>query len=111
MQDGLTAQRNSSVDDFLSLVAAGDIPHQDASLLDVPFLQQQQQQQRDGMQSQDSQEAMRQLLQQSNPALANALQSRSFGNLFLNNDSNKRKLEELTGQLQQQREQGDHKNR
>jgi len=39
-------QRNSSVDDFLSLMAAGDIPHQDASLLDVPLVQQQQQQKR-----------------------------------------------------------------
>lgn len=41
MQDGLN-NRNSSVDDFLSLVAAGDIPHQDAALLNVPLLQQQQ---------------------------------------------------------------------
>ena len=47
MQDGL-AQRNSSVDDFLSLVASGDIPHQDPHMLNVPLqsvLQQQQQQQ------------------------------------------------------------------
>lgn len=42
-QDGLN-QRQSSVDDFLSLVAAGDIPHQDPSLLNVPLMQQQQQQ-------------------------------------------------------------------
>mmetsp|Transcript_9147 Transcript_9147/g.17223 ORF Transcript_9147/g.17223 Transcript_9147/m.17223 type:complete len:881 (+) Transcript_9147:381-3023(+) len=45
MQEGLT-QRNSSVDDFLSLVASGDIPHQDPHLLNVPLqslLQQQQQ--------------------------------------------------------------------
>ena len=44
MQDGL-APRNSSVDDFLSLVASGDIPHQDPHLLNVPLqsiLQQQQ---------------------------------------------------------------------
>ncbi len=44
MQDGL-AQRNSSVDDFLSLVASGDIPHQDPHMLNVPLqsvLQQQQ---------------------------------------------------------------------
>lgn len=41
MQDGLD-QRNSSVEDFLSLVAAGDIPHQDPSLLNVPLMQQQQ---------------------------------------------------------------------
>jgi len=36
MQDGLS-QRNSSVDDFLSLVASGDIPHQDPHLLNVPL--------------------------------------------------------------------------
>lgn len=36
MQDGLN-HRNSSVDDFLSLMATGDIPHQDASLLNVPL--------------------------------------------------------------------------
>lgn len=44
MQDGL-APRNSSVDDFLSLVASGDIPHQDPHMLNVPLqsvLQQQQ---------------------------------------------------------------------
>ena len=36
MQDGL-AQRNTSVDDFLSLVANGDIPHQDPHMLNVPL--------------------------------------------------------------------------
>jgi hypothetical protein len=36
MQDGL-GQRNSSVEDFLSLMASGDIPHQDPNLLNVPF--------------------------------------------------------------------------
>ena len=36
MQDGLTG-RNSSVDDFLSLVASGDIPHQDPHMLNVPL--------------------------------------------------------------------------
>lgn len=36
VQDGL-AQRNTSVDDFLSLVANGDIPHQDPHLLNVPL--------------------------------------------------------------------------
>jgi hypothetical protein len=78
MQDGLNG-RNSSVDDFLSLVAAGDIPHQDPSLLNVPLMQQP-----------GSQEAMaKQLLAQQflqasasgNTALANALASRSFGNM------------------------------
>jgi hypothetical protein len=78
MQDGLN-QRSSSVDDFLSLVAAGDIPHQDPSLLNVPLMQQP-----------GSQEAVaKQLLAQQflqasasgNTALANALASRSFGNM------------------------------
>ena len=41
MQDGLNQRNSSSVDDFLSLIAAGDIPHQDASLLNVPLMQQQ----------------------------------------------------------------------
>lgn len=43
MQEGL-ANRNTSVDDFLSLVAAGDIPQQDATMLSVPLAQQQQRQ-------------------------------------------------------------------
>lgn len=39
MQDGLlnNMRQNSSVDDFLSLVANGDIPHQDPHLLNVPL--------------------------------------------------------------------------
>lgn len=41
MQDGLNQRNSSSVDDFLSLIAAGDIPHQDANLLNVPLMQQQ----------------------------------------------------------------------
>lgn len=50
MQDGLV-QRNSSVDDFLSLVASGDIPHQDPHLLNVPLqsVMQQQKQQESSM--------------------------------------------------------------
>ena len=64
MQDGLD-QRNSSVDDFLSLVAAGDIPHQDPSLLNVPLMQQQQQQgAQSGGQSAASLLAQQQLLAQ-----------------------------------------------
>jgi hypothetical protein len=41
MQDGLNQRNSNSVDDFLSLIAAGDIPHQDANLLNVPLMQQQ----------------------------------------------------------------------
>jgi len=55
MQDGLL-QRNSSVDDFLSLVASGDIPHQDPHLLNVPLqsvMHQQQQHQHDTSQNQN----------------------------------------------------------
>ena len=37
MQDGLLNARNSSVEDFLSLVANGDIPHQDPHMLNVPL--------------------------------------------------------------------------
>lgn len=83
MQDGLN-QRNSSVDDFLSLVAAGDIPHQDPSLLNVPLMQQQQQQgQQQGQDAAAKLLAQQQILQQAsgNSALANALASRSFGSM------------------------------
>mmetsp|Transcript_42904 Transcript_42904/g.64641 ORF Transcript_42904/g.64641 Transcript_42904/m.64641 type:complete len:134 (+) Transcript_42904:1611-2012(+) len=65
MQDGL-AQRNTSVDDFLSLVASGDIPHQDPHMLNVPLqsvLQQQQAASQGGNQS-GAQAAATQLLQQ-----------------------------------------------
>ena len=82
MQDGLN-QRNSSVEDFLSLVAAGDIPHQDPSLLNVPLMQHQQSNNQGGNDAAANYLAQQQLLAQAtgNPALANALASRSFGNL------------------------------
>lgn len=110
MQDGLH-QRSSSVDDFLSLVAAGDIPHQDPSLLDVPLMHQQ------GGSQQDAAAkllAQQQMLQASgNAALANALASRSFGSFQGMSSSGqlsalaaqarsqeaKRKLDELGGSL------------
>lgn len=50
MQDGLD-QRNSSVEDFLSLMSSGDIPQQDPSILNVPLVQQQQSGQSSGSQS------------------------------------------------------------
>lgn len=83
MQDGINQRHSTSVDDFLSLVAAGDIPHQDPNLLNVPLLQQQdaaakllaQQQLLQG----NAALAQQQLLQ-GNAALANALAGRSFGN-------------------------------
>jgi hypothetical protein len=80
MQDGLN-QRNSSVDDFLSLVAAGDIPHQDPSLLNVPLMNQQQ---GGSSQEQTSKLLQQQLLQaqaSGNSALANALASRSVASM------------------------------
>ena len=99
MQDGLT-QRNTSVDDFLSLVASGDIPHQDPTLLNVPLMHQQQAAQGGhGNQSAASMLAQQQLLAHAansgNSALANAIRAGSLGNLrssnsgsFLNQGSN-----------------------
>ena len=69
MQEGLN-QRNTSVDDFLSLMAAGDIPHQDPSMLNVPLMDQQQ-----GGSHVNQQQ--RQQLQ--NAALANALNGMGGG--------------------------------
>lgn len=84
MQDGLN-NRNSSVEDFLSLVAAGDIPHQDPSLLNVPLMRHQQ---KNSGESSNNLGAAAVLAQQrllaqatGNPSLANAIASRSFGNL------------------------------
>ena len=104
VQDGLNSQRNSSVDDFLSLMAAGDIPHQDPSMLDIPLMQQQH--------GQDNAARLlaHQQLMQSNPALANALASRSLGNLSVGGLSssalaaagNKRKLTDVAGLLESQ---------
>jgi hypothetical protein len=36
-EGGLTDGRHDSVQDFLSLVASGDIPHQDPNMLQVPL--------------------------------------------------------------------------
>jgi hypothetical protein len=84
MQDGLN-NRNSSVEDFLSLVAAGDIPHQDPSLLNVPLMRHQQNNSNEssGNLGAAAVLAQQRLLAQAtgNPALANAIASRSFGNL------------------------------
>jgi hypothetical protein len=72
MQEGLN-QRNSSVDDFLSLVAAGDIPHQDPSLLNIPLMHQQ------AAAANGDPQAAAYLAQRQ--FLAKAAQSRSFQNL------------------------------
>jgi len=100
MQDGFSSQRNSSVEDFLNLVADGYLPHPEPSLLSVPLmqhqqqLQQHQQQQQSGSNGNDSEALLAQHQQQKlfaqaaaaaaatgNSQLANALSSRSFGSL------------------------------
>lgn len=43
--DGLSGRNTTSVEDFLSLMATGDIPHQDPAVLNLPLSQLQQQQQ------------------------------------------------------------------
>ena len=88
MQDGFN-QRNSSVEDFLNLVADGYIPHQDPSLLSVPLMHHQQNNGQGvggGNDAAALQLAQQQLLAQAtgNSQLANALASRSFGNLARN---------------------------
>ena len=90
MQDGLN-NRNSSVDDFLSLVAAGDIPHQDPSLLNVPLMQHQRSGTEEGGGNRGL-DAVTMLAHQrllalatGNPALANALASRSLSGSNLRN--------------------------
>jgi len=111
MQDGLN-QRNTSVDDFLSLVTSGDIPHQDP-LLSIPLIQQQQH----GTSSNQNQSAallaQQQLLAQAsasgNTALANAIRSGSLSNVKNAMQSSgsssalKRKLQDLeTSSLESQ---------
>lgn len=88
MQDGFN-QRNSSVEDFLNLVADGYIPHQDPSLLSVPLMHHQQNNGQGvggGNDAAALQLAQQQLIAQAtgNTQLANALASRSFGNLTRN---------------------------
>lgn len=105
---GLSALRNSdarnstSVEDFLSLMATGDIPHQDPAVLNLPLSQLQQQQQNNASTNNNgdnqvaaggngsnnnnngvtsNSDAAANILAQAtgNPALANAIASRSFG--------------------------------
>lgn len=63
MKDGL-AERNSSVDDFLSLIASGDIPHQDSHLLNLPLQTMLQQQQASQQNNSGAQAAVNLLAQQ-----------------------------------------------
>eukprot|EP00429_Kryptoperidinium_foliaceum_P038820 CAMPEP_0176160540 /NCGR_PEP_ID=MMETSP0120_2-20121206/82122_1 /TAXON_ID=160619 /ORGANISM="Kryptoperidinium foliaceum, Strain CCMP 1326" /LENGTH=614 /DNA_ID=CAMNT_0017497977 /DNA_START=58 /DNA_END=1899 /DNA_ORIENTATION=- len=92
-QDGLN-QRNSSVEDFLNLVADGYIPHQDPSMLSIPLMHQNNNGQGSGGNGGGNNNAAAMLAQQQllaqatgNSQLANALASRSFGNLARNTDS------------------------
>ncbi len=117
MQDGL-AQRNSSVDDFLSLVASGDIPHQDPHLLNIPLQAVLHQQQNQGSNASAAAQYLaqqQQLLAQaaggSNASLSQRIAS--FGGLNGNSS-----VASLLGQLsqhhhqqqqQQQQQQGDSK--
>jgi hypothetical protein len=77
MQEGIN-NRNTSVDDFLSLMAAGDIPHQDPALLNVPLMDQQQ----------GGSQASQQQRQLQSMALANALSSRSLNGMVGSGGSN-----------------------
>ena len=90
VQDGL-AQKNSSVDDFLSLVASGDIPHQDPHLLNVPLqnvMQQQQAAAASGNQQAAAFLAQQQLLAQA----ANIGNNNSLSNFNLTNNASAQSL-------------------
>lgn len=89
MGEGLNQRNSSSVEDFLNLVADGYIPHQDPSLLSVPLMHHQQNGGQGGQGNGGDAAAMlaqQQLLAQAtgNSQLANALASRSFGNMARN---------------------------
>lgn len=106
MQDGL-AQRNSSVDDFLSLVASGDIPHQDPHLLNVPLqtvLQQQQNKSSASAAAQylaQQQQLLAQATNNSNSSLSQRIAS--FGGLN-GNSSAASLLSQISQHQQQQRD-------
>lgn len=102
--DGLNGRNTTSVEDFLSLMTSGDIPHQDPAVLNLPLSQLQQHQQQnnssngnnnnrngdnnggngvDGSSNNNNggNDTAANILAQAtgNPALASALASRSFG--------------------------------
>ena len=89
MQDG---QRNTSVDDFLNLMATGEIPHQDASVLNVSLVQQQQ----------DTAQFLAQQAQ-NNPSLANALAARQASSRINHaggTTPSKRRIGEVSGSVE-----------
>lgn len=97
VQDGLS-QRNTSVDDFLSLMAAGDIPHQDPSLLNIPLMQQQLNQAHTNPEAAAAAARLLAAHQQRQLMQSNALSTRSLQNLqhaMSNGGGSKRKLEDL----------------
>ena len=95
--DGLNGRNTTSVEDFLSLMATGDIPHQDPGVLNRPLSHFQQLQQNNSSSGDQggnggdrssnnnggtsNSDAAANILAQAtgNPALASALASRSFG--------------------------------
>jgi len=110
-QDGLSNRNTTSVEDFLSLVAAGDIPHQDPAMLNLPLSQLQQQQQQQlqngGNTSKGGQQGggANNVQAAANSVLSNALASRaSGGNLGSLNDGSAGNLSKLgsTAELLQQ---------
>lgn len=103
MQDGL-AQRNSSVEDFLSLVANGDIPHQDPHMLNVPLqsvLQQQNQKSNASAAAQylaQQQQLLSQATNGSNPSLSQQIAS-------MNSFNGQSSVASLLSQFSQQKQQ------
>lgn len=113
MQDGL-AQRNTSVDDFLSLVASGDIPHQDPHLLNIPLQSVLHQQQNQGSNASAAAQYLaqqQQLLAQaaggSNASLSQRIAS--FGGLNGNSSAASLLSQLSQHQQQQHQQQGDSK--
>lgn len=99
LQDGL-AQRNTSVDDFLSLVANGDIPHQDPHMLNVPLQTVLQQSQKSGA-SAAQYLAQQQLLAQAAGNTNSSLSQRIASLGGLGNSSAASLLSQYTQQQQQ----------
>ena len=104
LQDGL-AQRNTSVDDFLSLVANGDIPHQDPHMLNVPLQTVLQQSQKSGASAAAQYLAQQQLLAQAAGNTNSSLSQRIASLGGLGNSSAASLLSQYTQQQQQQTQQ------
>jgi len=116
--DGLGNRNTTSVEDFLSLMATGDIPHQDPAVLNHPLSHLQQQQNNSSNNNGDqggegsdnnnggssNSDAAANIIAQAtgNPALARELASRSFGSFAnLRNESSLSSLGSTAELLQQ----------